>query len=180
MLKRAEVPFHCLQYEFVQMFYDESVTTSSRPMKPVRFFAAMAVALTVWATPAAAQPEHVSIARGSVTMRAGPGTQHAAQWTLSKGYPLRVTGRTGQWIRVRDFENDTGWVYRPLTGSERHHIVKASVANLRSGPGAHHRLVAKLARGEVVRTVTTQRQWVQVRTEAGVLGWVARSLVWGW
>jgi SH3-like domain-containing protein len=162
------------------MFYDESVTTFIRPMKPVRSFAAMAVALTVWATPAVAQPEHVSIARDSVTMRAGPGTQHAAQWTLSKGYPLRVTGRSGKWLQVRDFENDAGWVYRPLTGSERHHIVKASVANLRSGPGTHHRLVAKLARGEVVRTVTTQRQWVRVRTEAGVQGWVARSLVWGW
>jgi SH3-like domain-containing protein len=162
------------------MFYDGNVTTIRRPMKFDRPFAAVAVALAVWTTGAVAQPDHVSIARESVTMRAGPGTHHAAQWTLSEGYPLRVTGASGKWLKVQDFENDTGWVYQPLTGATRHHIVKASVANLRSGPGAHHKLIAKLARGEVVRTVTTQSKWVQVRTDAGVQGWVARSLVWGW
>jgi uncharacterized protein YgiM (DUF1202 family) len=35
-------------------------------------------------------------------------------------------------------------------------VTTFSRLNLRSGPGAHYQLIAKLAHGEVVRTVTAQ------------------------
>lgn len=127
-----------------------------------------------------AHANYVSIARESVTMRSGPGTKHTAQWTLSKGYPLKVTASSGQWVKVRDFENDTGWVYKPMTNQVRHHIVKASTANLRSGPATRYKLVGKAGYGEVLRALDQRDRWVKVRTDAGVQGWVARSLLWGW
>lgn len=122
----------------------------------------------------------VSVARNEINMRTGAGTQHEPLWLLSRGYPLQVIGTRGKWVKVRDFENDEGWVYRPLTAARPHHVVKASIANVRSGPSTRTRVVGKLAYGEVVRTLEKRSGWVKVRHESGVKGWIARRLLWGW
>lgn len=60
--------------------------------------------------------ERVSVVNTGANMRVGAGTQHATLWALTRGYPLAVTGRQAKWLKVRNFANDAGWVYRPLVG----------------------------------------------------------------
>lgn len=122
----------------------------------------------------------VSVDRAEINMRAGAGTGHATQWALIRGYPLLVTGRKGQWLKVRDFENDTGWVYAPLVGNKPHHVVKARVANIRKAPSTSSRIAGRAERGEVLRTVERRGSWVKIQQEGGLRGWVARRLLWGW
>jgi SH3-like domain-containing protein len=122
----------------------------------------------------------VSVSGKEVNLRSGPGTQHPAEWTLSKGYPLRVIGSRGKWLQVRDFENDKGWIYQPLVNSTPHYIVKVKVANLRSQPTTRSRVVATLAYGDVLRTLERKSDWVKVQRQGGLRGWVARTLLWGW
>ncbi len=124
--------------------------------------------------------EMVSVARPEINMRAGAGTQHEALWSLTRGYPLEVVGRRGSWYKVRDFERDQGWVYRSLTSTTPHHIVRARVANIRSAPGTRSRIIGKAAYGDVVRTLEKTQGWVKIRREGGLIGWVARNLLWGW
>jgi SH3-like domain-containing protein len=124
--------------------------------------------------------EMVSVARAEINMRAGAGTQHATLWTLARGYPLEVTGRQGKWLKVRDFENDAGWVYRPLVGKSPHMVVKSRVANMRSAPSPRGRILGKTDQGEVLRTLEHRNDWVKVQREGGLKGWIARRLLWGW
>lgn len=139
------------------------------------------LALTLVASAAAGQArEMVSVAKAQINMRTGADTQTAALWTLSRGYPLEVTGRQGQWLKVRDFENDAGWVYRPLVGKTPHMVVKSRVANMRSAPGTRSRILAKADHGEVLRTLEHRKDWVKVQREGGLKGWIARRLLWGW
>jgi SH3-like domain-containing protein len=139
------------------------------------------LALTLVASAAAGQAsEMVSVAKAQINMRAGAGTQTAALWTITRGYPLEVTGRQGQWLKVRDFENDAGWVYRPLVGKTPHMVVKSRVANMRSAPGPRSRILAKADHGEVLRTLEHRKDWVRVQREGGLKGWIARRLLWGW
>lgn len=122
----------------------------------------------------------VSIARPDVNLRTGPGTRHEVVWILGRGYPLEVLARKGQWLQVRDFEGDEGWVHRSLAGRRPHVVVRAKVANLRSAPGTRSRIVGKAGYGEVLRTLARRGDWIRVRSEGGVVGWVARRLTWGW
>lgn len=140
----------------------------------------MFLALWLAALAGAQAREMVSVQRAEVNLRAGAGTRHEALWVLSRGFPLEVTGRKGQWLQVRDFENDTGWIFRPLTGSKPHHVVKGSVVNLRSSPSTRARIVGKATHGEVLRTLERRPQWVKVQQDGGPRGWVARRLLWGW
>jgi uncharacterized protein YgiM (DUF1202 family) len=137
--------------------------------------------LLVLFLPAAQARQMVSVDRPEINMRSGAGTDHQALWVLDRGYPLLVTGKQGKWLKVRDFENDEGWVYGPLTsGSKPHFVVKSSSANIRSGPGTRYRIVGKAEYGEVLRRLQIQAKWAKVKTGAGLTGWVARSLLWGW
>lgn len=152
--------------------------TGARPLSSL-FTLVLSIALLALAGHAQAA-QMVSIDRPEANMRAGAGTRHPTLWTLSKGYPLRVIARKGQWYQVRDFEDDRGWVHRSLTGTTPHHVVKTKVANLRAGPGTGHRVVGKAEYGEVLRTLGRHGDWVRVRDHAGRTGWLARRLVWGW
>jgi SH3-like domain-containing protein len=122
----------------------------------------------------------VSISRDVVNMRTGAGTQHPASWTLGRGYPLKVIGSAGSWLKVIDFENDRGWVHQPLTDRTPHSIVKVKIANMRSEPSTSSRIIAKLAYGDVLKTLKHSGGWVKLQREGGLRGWVARKLLWGW
>jgi uncharacterized protein YgiM (DUF1202 family) len=124
--------------------------------------------------------EMLSVARPGINMRNGPGTRYDAKWSLAQGYPVEVLGRKGKWVRIRDFERDTGWIYRPLLAKQPHHIVKVGTANIRSGPGTRYRLVGKAIYGDVLRTLEKRKGWVKVRTDGGLSGWISRRLLWGW
>lgn len=136
--------------------------------------------LALGASVAHAQQNMVSVQGSTLNMREGPGTHTPVLWELKKGYPLQITQRKGSWLQVRDFEGDTGWVARSLTGNTPHHIVKARVANIRSGPGTQHRIVGKADHGELLRTREKRADWVRVDREEGAGGWIARNLLWGW
>ena len=131
--------------------------------------------------PVAQARDMVSVNRPEINMRSGAGTDHPAMWLLDRGYPLLVTGKQGKWLKVRDFENDEGWVYGPLTSSSKpHFVVKSTTANIRNGPGTKYRIIGKAEFGEVLRRQQIQGKWAKVKTGGGITGWVARSLLWGW
>ena len=147
--------------------------TSLRP-----FLIALAFA---GASNAALARDMVSIARPEVNMRSGAGTDHEALWVLSRGYPLEVLKRKGKWLEVRDFENDKGWVYKSLTSSKSpHYVVKVNNLNIRSGPSTRKSIVGQAVRGEILTTQSRKGNWVKVKQDGGVTGWVVRRLVWGW
>jgi SH3-like domain-containing protein len=140
---------------------------------------ALMAGLVLVQTPAFAR-EMVSIKGNIVNMRSGPSTGSQILWELERGYPLEVLQRKGDWLQVRDFENDRGWVARSLTGSTRYHIVKAKVANIRSGPSTRFRVVGKSERYDLMRTRGSKAGWVKVQSDKGVTGWVSKNLLWGW
>jgi SH3-like domain-containing protein len=130
--------------------------------------------------------EMISIAGAKVNMRSGPGTKYDILWELGRGFPLKVVEKKGPWLKVTDFENDVGWVYRKLTSRSAHLIVKVhkdkkKKVNIRNGPGTKYKVIGQAYYGVVFKTLKRgSGGWVKVRHENGLTGWVQRSLLWGW
>lgn len=141
---------------------------------------ALGLLIMTAATTQALAQQMVSVKGSVLNMREGPGTRSQVLWELKQGYPLQVVERRGRWLKVRDFESDQGWVAASLTGRQPHHVVKASVAHVRSGPGTQHPIVGKAEYGELVRTREKRAGWVKVTRTEGASGWIARRLLWGW
>ncbi len=141
---------------------------------------AAAAALSCLPAAAARAQEFVSVKGASVNVREAPTTRSTTLWELASGYPLQVTQRKGQWLRVKDHEATLGWIHAPLTQNVPHMLVTARTANLRAGPGQQHRRVGQLEQHEVVKTLKKSGDWAQVQREGGQQGWIARRLAWGW
>jgi SH3-like domain-containing protein len=122
----------------------------------------------------------VSVSGMEVNMRSGPGTQHPADWRLDRGYPLKVIGSQGSWLKVIDFENDKGWIHQSLTSHRPYHVVKVKIANMRSEPTTSGRVIARLAYGEALKTLKRSGGWIKLQGKNGLSGWVAQRLLWGW
>ena len=123
----------------------------------------------------------VSIVGEKVNMRSGPGETQAVLWELGDGYPLQVLESKGDWLKVSDFEGDKGWVYKKLVNRTPHLIVKKRVVNIRRGPGTNYGMVGKANYGVVFKTLERNNKgWVKIEHENGVVGWVKRTLLWGW
>lgn len=152
----------------------------TRPSSLRRFLTALLVLLGLCAAPFAQARQMVSVDRPEINMRTGPGTNHESIWLLSRGYPLQVVSRKGDWLQVQDFENDKGWVYRPLTAGKPHYVVKSKVVNIRKGPSTKSRVIGKANYGDVLRTLAKQGEWAKIRDADGLVGWVAKRLLWGW
>lgn len=126
--------------------------------------------------------EHVSIAQDGVRIRAAPGLETEVYWLAFKDYPLQVLDQQGDWLRIKDFANDSGWVYAPLTKQERTFIVRVQQANLRAGPGINYEIVAQAVYGVVFQFLEVEAgvggNWLHVRHQDGTRGWIHEKLLW--
>ncbi len=128
--------------------------------------------------------EMMSVNADSVNLRSGPGTTFEIRWEYGKGFPLEVVSEKGDWVEVTDFEGDSGWIYKPLLSNTGHMIVnvnkdKDSKINIRSGPGTKYKIVGKAYYGVVFETLELQDGWAKVKHETGLVGWIKRTLLWG-
>ena len=125
-----------------------------------------------------------SIKGEKVQLRSGPGTKYSSKWEYGSGFPLKILNRKGNWIKVKDFENDTGWIFKQYLSSSPHMIVKVNKGkkkkiNIRKGPGKKYKVVGKAYYGVVFKTLDQKKGWAKVKHQSGLTGWIKRSLLWG-
>lgn len=143
-------------------------------------FSFFIICLLVLLLPFSCWARMVSLSADRVNLRTAPSTKSKVKWVLGKGVPLQVISSKGKWLKVRDFENDSGWVYGQLTTNKGHMVVKRKIVNIRSGPGTKYRIIAQAQYGVVFRTLKQIKGWAKVRHENGTIGWISRKLLWGW
>lgn len=123
----------------------------------------------------------VSVAVDLLNMRSGPGKKYEVTWQLGKGYPLMIQETRGEWYKVKDYEDDSGWVHKEYVNRDPHLIVKKDLINIRSARGTKNRVVRQAKKGVVFKTLKRSNGWVKVKhKKENVTGWVKRSLLWGW
>lgn len=128
--------------------------------------------------------EYLSVKGDNVNLRAKPDILSTVKWEYGKGFPLKVLEKKGEWVKVADFEKDTGWINRSLLSSTPHVIVNVNknskkFINIRQGPSVSDNVVGKAYYGVVFQQLQTKSGWVKVRHESGLEGWVKSSLLWG-
>ncbi len=141
--------------------------------------------LVVFSTTYAAYAEMLSIKSDKVNLRSGPGVKYSIKWEYGSGFPVKVLKRKGNWVQVKDFESDTGWVHKTLLQKQPQMIVKVNRGkeqkiNIRSKPGTKNKIVGKAYYGVVFKTIGKQSDWVKVQHESGVKGWIRSNLLWGY
>jgi len=117
-------------------------------------------------------------------VRSGPGENYSVTWEYGSGFPLKMISKKGQWIKVQDFENDSGWVNSATLNNGPTTIVKVNKGknkkiNIRNGPGTTYKVIAQAYYGVVFKKKDEQKGWTKVKHETGIEGWIESSLLWG-
>lgn len=120
-----------------------------------------------------------------VNLRNGPGTKYSVKWEYGNGFPLKVITKKGSWVKVKDFEGDTGWIHNSLLHYDPQVIVKVNrnrdkKINIRNGPNLNSKIVGKAYYGVVFKSSEKSSGWIRVEHESGLIGWIKSNLLWGY
>jgi len=122
---------------------------------------------------------YLSVSVDNANVRTGPGSKYPVTMELFQGYPLKITKTQGEWHKVTDYENDSGWIHKSIVKSRNTVIVNARKSlNMRSGPSTKDAFVADVERGVVLTKLSTQGKWTKVRHSTGTVGWIYSTLLW--
>lgn len=128
--------------------------------------------------------EILSVKGEKVNLREGPGIKYNIKYEYNKGFPFEVIERKKEWVKVKDFENDTGWMHKSVLSKRRYTIVKANrnkdkSINIRNGPGSDNQIIGKAYYGVVLKILEHESGWVKVQHQSGLTGWISSNLLWG-
>ena len=123
--------------------------------------------------------ETVSVLKDGANVRTGPDAKDPVAMELFQGYPLKVVEKKGEWLKVSDFENDTGWINNKMVGPGNTVIVSAKKPiNMRSEPKESGAIVANIEHGVVLTKISSKGEWVKVKHTKGTEGWISKKLLW--
>ena len=143
------------------------------------FRTATLIALSLCAASQAASAQNISVNADNANIRTGPGTNYQIAMELFKGYPLQITATQGDWSKVVDFENDTGWIHNSLVGEGNTVIVNGTQSvNMRAEASTDSAIVANVDRGVVLTIMETNGNWLKLQHSTGVVGWIYKPLLW--
>jgi SH3-like domain-containing protein len=122
--------------------------------------------------------DYVAVTKDGANIRSGPDPKKDLLWEVFKDFPLQVVKRQKEWLQIKDFEGDQGWIFANLVSKEKRVIVKATTANMRNEPKKDAPVVATVKYGVVFTPVEKKGEWLKVKHEDGTSGWIASALLW--
>ena len=123
--------------------------------------------------------EYVSVKGDNVNVRTGAGTNYEVSMELFQGYPLKVISTQGEWLKIVDFENDSGWIHQSLVTEGNTVIVNGNKnVNMRAEPTTNSAVIATVDRGVVLTRLDTQGKWLKLKHSTGLIGWIYQPLLW--
>jgi len=136
------------------------------------------LAAPVWG--ADTTPYFASIKSDKIYMRLGPGEEYPIEWVYHrKVLPVEVLASYDAWLRVRDMDDETGWIHTALLSRERTAVVTGEkIAAIQRSEDSSSRLVAEAKPGSVGRLRHCDQLACEVKFD-GAEGWVPRSRLWG-
>ncbi len=135
--------------------------------------------------PTTGSSETMSVLGEKVSLKTNPDLKSKTLWEYGNGFPFEVLKKQGDWVMVKDFENDSGWIPKSRLQKSRQVIVKVNNAeektiNIRSNPGTDNSVVGTAFYGVVFSVLEKKGPWLQVRHESGLTGWIKIEFVWGY
>ena len=123
----------------------------------------------------------VCVSSKFANLREKPSTKARKTWVVGKYMPLRKISRKGNWLKVKDVDGVTHWVYAgAITRSYRCMVVNAAYATLRTGPGVHYPKAAIEVADRYMpfRKLDKRDGWFHLQDSYGKKYWVHGKLVW--
>lgn len=124
-------------------------------------------------------PRFVTVKAGEANVRTGPGLRYQIKWVLVReNMPVEVVGEFEQWRKIKDVQNDEGWIHRSMLTNKRSAIITGETQVMRKNPDEESQAVARLEVGVNVSLLGCKDEYCRVKVNRHK-GWVRRDRLWG-
>ena len=138
-----------------------------------------AVALPSYAATSLPLPRFVSVKSTEANVRNGPGLHYPIKWVIQRqGLPVEVVAEFEQWRKVRDVQNDEGWVHRSQLSGKRTVLITGKTQTVREDNDPSSPPVARMEAGVVADLLDCSDTACEVEADKQK-GWIDRAYLWG-
>ena len=121
----------------------------------------------------------LSLKKDEVNLRQGPSFKYPIKLIYKKKYlPVIILDKSGPWKKIKDFENNTGWIHTVLLSKKKSAINIKNNSVLYKKPTIFSKPIAKLEIGRLVLIKKCKVKWCTITT-GGFKGWIFKSSLWG-
>ena len=114
-----------------------------------------------------------------VNMRQGPSFDYPVKIIYKKKFlPVLIQDKSNNFRKIRDHENNTGWIHRSQLSKKKAAIVIDDNLILFSGPTIFSNPLAVLKKGRLVVVSKCKNDWCKIRTDK-FKGWIKKDSLWG-
>jgi len=121
----------------------------------------------------------MSLVDDKTNMRTGPGLEYPIDWIyLKEDYPLKVIAEYGNWRKIVDVDDSTGWIARHLLSLNRIGLIINGSQNLVKSPEERN-IITVTAEQDVLGSIKQcQNNWCEMDV-GGFNGWIRNENIWG-
>ena len=121
----------------------------------------------------------LSLKNDEVNLRQGPSFKYPIKLAYKKKYlPVIILSKSETWRKIKDFENNTGWIHISQLSKKKSAINIKNNSILYKKPTIYSKPIAKLEAGRLVLIKKCKVKWCKITT-GGFKGWIFESSLWG-
>ena len=121
----------------------------------------------------------LSLKNNEVNLRQGPSFEYPVKFIYKKKYlPIEILDKSETWRKIKDFENNSGWIHVSQLSKKKSAICKKNNSVLYKKSTIFSKPIAKLEIGRLVLIKKCKVKWCKITT-GGFKGWVFKSSLWG-
>ena len=121
----------------------------------------------------------LSLKNNEVNLRQGPSFEYPIKFIYKKKFlPIEVLDKSETWIKIKDFENNSGWIHISQVSKKKSAINIKNNSVLYKKPTIYSKPIAKLEVGRLVLIKKCKIKWCKITT-GSYSGWIFKDSLWG-
>ena len=121
----------------------------------------------------------LTLKNNKVNLRQGPSFEYPVKLIYKKKFlPVIILDKSETWRKIRDFENNTGWIHVSQLSKKKSAINIKDNSVIHKKPTIYSKPIVKLENGRLVLINKCKIKWCKV-TSGNYSGWIIKSSLWG-
>ena len=121
----------------------------------------------------------LALKKNEVNLRQGPSLEYPIKLIYKKKYlPVIILDKSGPFRKIKDFENNTGWIHVALLTKKKSAINIKNNSVLYKKPTIYSKPIAKLESGRLVLIKKCKAKWCRI-SSGDYKGWIVKNALWG-
>ena len=149
--------------------------------KNVKYFLILSIFIFLLFTKSFANEDNkfLSLKNDKVNLRQGPSFEYPIKLIYKKKFlPLVILDESGNWRKILDFKNNSGWIHTSQLSKKKTAICMTNNSLLHKKPTIFSKPLARLEVGRLVIIKSCKNEWCKI-SSGSFVGWISKNSLWG-